>query len=185
MSPEQACGREVDARSDLFSLGVLLYEILTGRSPFRARNISETLHRVIAHHPPSAQRLNPMVPRELSNLVSVELEAGYFEADGSSVFLDKAFGVPLMVNGVLNFQVWILELYGGAGIGTIYQQLDGALGGSTNDWLFAGNAFLGTDFVLFDKLTGGVELKYYIADGNVSGVNPDALAAMFTLGWRF
>ncbi len=74
MSPEQAMGREVDARSDLFSLGVLLYELLTARSPFAARSLGETLRRVVEHHPPAAQRLHPMVPRALSRLVDRLLE---------------------------------------------------------------------------------------------------------------
>ncbi|MCG8459982.1 MAG: SUMF1/EgtB/PvdO family nonheme iron enzyme [Holophagales bacterium] len=74
MSPEQAMGREVDARSDLFSLGILLYELLTARSPFAARSVGETLRRVVEHHPPAAQRLHPRVPHGLSRLVDRLLE---------------------------------------------------------------------------------------------------------------
>ncbi len=69
MSPEQALGRDVDARSDLFSFGVLLYEILTARLPFVAGTVEEILRRVITHGPPSARQLNPKIPRELSELV--------------------------------------------------------------------------------------------------------------------
>ena len=69
MSPEQASGGEVDARSDLFSLGVLLYEMLTGRSPFRGSNSLDTLHRVITHHPPPISSLRPDLPSDLSLLV--------------------------------------------------------------------------------------------------------------------
>ena len=74
MSPEQAVGREVDVRSDLFSLGVLLYEVLTARSPFEGRNLHETLRRVTAHRPPPIHGLNPKVPRPLSDLVDQLLE---------------------------------------------------------------------------------------------------------------
>jgi serine/threonine protein kinase len=69
MSPEQASGGDVDARSDLFSLGVLLYELLTGCSPFRGANSLDTLRRVITHHPPPVSALRPDLPRALSGLV--------------------------------------------------------------------------------------------------------------------
>jgi serine/threonine protein kinase/Flp pilus assembly protein TadD len=69
MSPEQASGGDVDARSDLFSLGVLLYELLTGRSPFRGSNSLDTLRRVITHHPPPISALRPGLPRGLSELI--------------------------------------------------------------------------------------------------------------------
>ena len=74
MSPELARGCDVDARSDLFSFGVLLYEILTARSPFEARTVEEALHRVLTHAPPPARQLNPMVPGELSELIDRLLE---------------------------------------------------------------------------------------------------------------
>lgn len=69
MAPEQASGGDVDARADLFSLGVLLYEMLTGRSPFRGSNSLDTLKRVITHHPPPVSSLRPDLPRDLSLLV--------------------------------------------------------------------------------------------------------------------
>jgi len=73
MSPEQASGGDVDARSDLFSLGVLLYEMLTGRSPFQGGNSLDTLRRVITHHPPPISALRPDLPRDLSTLVELLL----------------------------------------------------------------------------------------------------------------
>ncbi|MFP5288494.1 MAG: protein kinase domain-containing protein, partial [Thermoanaerobaculia bacterium] len=69
MSPEQARGGEVDARSDLFSLGILLYELLTGTSPFRGSNSLDALQRVISHAPPPVSRMRPEVPSALSKLV--------------------------------------------------------------------------------------------------------------------
>ncbi len=74
MSPEQAAGGDVGPRSDLFALGVLLYEISTARSPFQAPTVEETLRRVANHRPPPARRLHPRVPRELSELVDRLLE---------------------------------------------------------------------------------------------------------------
>jgi len=69
MSPEQARGGEVDARSDLFSLGVLLYEMLTGRSPFQGSDVLDTLQKVCSHQPPPVSTLRPELPDDLSNLV--------------------------------------------------------------------------------------------------------------------
>jgi serine/threonine-protein kinase len=69
MSPEQARGEEVDHRSDLFSLGVLLYESLTGKSPFEAGNELATIHRIIRDRQTPAREVVPAVPAELSELV--------------------------------------------------------------------------------------------------------------------
>ena len=84
MSPEQAAGGEVDARADLFSLGVLLYEISTARSPFAARAVEEILHRVSHHRPPPMRRLHPRVPSALSALVDRLLEKDPDRRPGSA-----------------------------------------------------------------------------------------------------
>jgi tetratricopeptide (TPR) repeat protein len=70
MSPEQAGGGEVDERSDLFSLGSLLYEMLAGRAPFRGANPLETLKRVLTDTPPPLAVLRPDLPAPLTALVS-------------------------------------------------------------------------------------------------------------------
>jgi serine/threonine-protein kinase len=69
MSPEQLTGAELDARSDLYSAGVVLFECLTGRVPFEA----ETTWALVAKHleeaPPDPRSLNPDVPAELARVV--------------------------------------------------------------------------------------------------------------------
>jgi tetratricopeptide (TPR) repeat protein len=84
MSPEQASGREVDARSDLFSLGALLYEMLTGRSPFRGKDILETLKRLATEDPPAASSIRPEIPARLSALVERLLEKEPEDRPGSA-----------------------------------------------------------------------------------------------------
>jgi tetratricopeptide (TPR) repeat protein len=74
MSPEQARGQEVDARTDVFSLGVLLWEALAGRRPFEGANIVETLDRLLHADPPPLGRAAPGVSSELEAVVAKMLE---------------------------------------------------------------------------------------------------------------
>ena len=69
MSPEQARGQDLDARSELFSLGSLLYTMLSGRNPFAARDIVETLKRVCLTQPKPLHEVAPEVPVEVSRYV--------------------------------------------------------------------------------------------------------------------
>lgn len=69
MSPEQATGQSVGPPSDVFSFGVLLYEALTGRSPFAAPSRVETLRRIVAWEPPPIRELRPELPAEVAALV--------------------------------------------------------------------------------------------------------------------
>lgn len=74
MSPEQANGLPLDARSDLFSLGVLLYESATGLTPFQADRPVATLARVCGHLQAPAGELNPALPEPLSRWIDALLE---------------------------------------------------------------------------------------------------------------
>ncbi|MEA2605037.1 MAG: eukaryotic-like serine/threonine-protein kinase [Acidobacteriota bacterium] len=74
MSPEQVLGLPLDPRSDLFSLGSLLYEMLTGEAPFRAASAAATLARVCNYRPLPAGRLCAEVPAEVSALIERLLE---------------------------------------------------------------------------------------------------------------
>jgi hypothetical protein len=74
MSPEQALGRELDARSDLFSLGALLYEALTGRPPFLGDSPTASLARVLSFQPPPLRQAVPGLPSAFADLVERLLE---------------------------------------------------------------------------------------------------------------
>ncbi len=74
MSPEQARGESVDHRSDLFSLGSLIYETVTGKPPFKSRSTTETLSRVCNHPHTPVRELDPEIPPELAELIDHLLE---------------------------------------------------------------------------------------------------------------
>ncbi|HEX6901156.1 MAG TPA: protein kinase [Thermoanaerobaculia bacterium] len=74
MSPEQMMGLPLDPRSDLFSFGSLLYEMLTGIAPFQTRSVMTTITRVCSHRQIAVRQLQPDVPAELSELVDWLLE---------------------------------------------------------------------------------------------------------------
>jgi len=69
MSPEQALGEEVDGRSDVYSLGVVLFEMLTGKLPFEGRSLTELMAKVISAPPPAVSELAPETPTALVALV--------------------------------------------------------------------------------------------------------------------
>lgn len=79
MSPEQARGEELDPRSDLFSLGVVLYEVSTGKKPFATGNVITTLDAVLNQKPVSPLQLNPKLPPDLEGIIgrAMEKECGH------------------------------------------------------------------------------------------------------------
>ncbi len=74
MSPEQARGEELDQRSDLFSLGVVLYEMSTGKKPFATGNVITTLDAVLNQKPVSPLTLNPALPVDFEGILGRAME---------------------------------------------------------------------------------------------------------------
>ncbi len=102
MSPEQALGRGVDTRSDLFSFGITLYEMCTGRSPFAGDTTGELLIAIVQQVQITPARLNPDVPEGLARIIDRCLakdrdlryqHAGEIRADLKAVQHDPAAGV--------------------------------------------------------------------------------------------
>jgi serine/threonine-protein kinase len=76
MSPEQVMGRDIDQRSDIFSLGVMLYEMLTGQAPFNGENVNAIMYQTLNAVPAPPNSLNPAVPEMANFIVAKALTKG-------------------------------------------------------------------------------------------------------------
>ena len=73
MSPEQVMGKSIDQRSDIFSLGVMLYEMLTGKAPFDGENVNAIMYQTLNGIPPPPNTVNPAVPEMVNFIVAKAL----------------------------------------------------------------------------------------------------------------
>lgn len=74
MSPEQMAGRKIDGRSDLYSLGVTLFQLLTGQLPFRGDSMAELMYKIANEPAPDIRTLRPELPEALANIVALAME---------------------------------------------------------------------------------------------------------------
>ena len=74
MSPEQALGRTLDARTDVFALGVVLFEMATGKAPFEGHTLAAVFDQLLNRRPPSPRTLNPALPASLAAVIDKALE---------------------------------------------------------------------------------------------------------------
>ena len=129
MSPEQACGEPVDARSDLYSLGATMFFALTGRAPFEASNLPAILTQQLARPAPLLQQVRPEVPARLAAVVDTclqkepaeRLQSGDEVARQVGEALGRDFRAPPLVRSFLrNAQVSTMVLLalavGGQGV---------------------------------------------------------------------
>jgi Tfp pilus assembly protein PilF len=134
MSPEQASGEPLDGRSDLFSLGVVLYECLAGKAPFAAETATSVLARLLTWEPPQPSRLNPRSPAHLDRVVARLLAKDRRERYSSGEELLEDLRAPLQQAPWLRSRRTAMAALAGAGV---------CAGGAAAVWVWGGRRHRG------------------------------------------
>jgi serine/threonine protein kinase len=115
MSPEQARGELLDNRSDIFSLGIILFELCTGRRLFRGKNEMETLRRIVEDEYPKPRELNPHLSPRLEEIILRSLEKNvdrrYQSARDMQADLEDFIRAEQLKVSALSLGTWMAELF--------------------------------------------------------------------------
>jgi len=174
MSPEQALGKDVDARTDLFSLGVVLYELSTGRLPFRGDTSTQTIDQICHANPEPIASFNRKVPEELERIVRKCLEkdrdrryatARDLVVDLRNLQRDRELGSGPLTGQRRPSPRRRPLLFGAAALVAVL-----VAGGAAVYWLVPAESSIGSLAVLpFENATGDDSIEY-LSDGIAEGL---------------
>ena len=135
MSPEQAMGRPSDPRSDVYSLGILLFELATGRLPFIARNLSEAIKYHVQTPPPNPASIRPEIPDSLGQVIIKSIQKDPSQRYQSATAMAEALkavlsaatqvtsapsGAQTNISLLTQYQNSLIELRGASILGAFY-----------------------------------------------------------------
>ena len=97
MSPEQLAGHKIDGRSDLFSLGVMLYQMAAGRLPFEGDSMAQLMYRIANEAHPDIRQVNPKLPQCLVFVIDKALKKNVAERFQTGADMAKAIRACLLI----------------------------------------------------------------------------------------